>query len=369
MSIRGKLLHAGRFSAILPFALGFGHAAFASDPLPSDGVAPPVNVNIALYYNEFSDAGALGAVHGSTYSHDTHISTDISVARYIRTFDVAGFLSGVQVYEPYVGFIGGQQVGVRNIAGPDVPALGGQLPAYGAGRANLSHSSGFGQPNLGVFSYLIDNPATGTYGVVAPWISLPVSGFNKNASLNAGQNVFTYELELGFRTILFGTPTTQNLAVELWSETYGFGSNNSSALVEPEVTANNIPAIYGLYHALSGGAIPDSNPLQAASVTGARFHEQPSQEIRVYLPYEFLPATQGFVAPGFYQSFGGKQTYTLQNGAKVDSGNRTNETQIRLLAASFVSPTIQVMLIGEYDVQAHGQPLNRNVEFRIAKFF
>jgi len=370
VSNRGKQLRACLFSAILPIAAGWGHAALAqSDPFPGDGIAPPVNVNIGLYYNEFSDAGTFGAVHGSNYSHDTHISTDINVARYIRTFDIDGFLSGVQIYEPYVAFIGSQQLGVSNIAGPDVPALGGQLPSYGAGRANLSHNSGFGQPNMGIFSYLIDNPDSGTYGVVAPWISPPISGFNKDANLNPAQNVWTYELELGFRAVLFGTPTTPNLAVELWSESYLYGDNNNSALVEPEVTANNIPAIYGLYHQLSGGAIPDSNPLQAASITGARFHEQPTQEFHFYLPYEFNTYTRAFIAPGFFQSFGGKQTYKLANGAKIDSGNRTNETQLRLVAATFVSPTTQVMLIGDYDVEAHGQPLDRTLELRIAKFF
>jgi hypothetical protein len=358
-------------AAVLPLAMGLGlHAARAAeDSLPGDGIAQPLNVNIGIFYNLFTNAGKVGAVHGGSYDKDTHISTDITVARYVRTFAVDGFVSGVQVYEPYVAFIGAQGAGVANIAGPYVPALGGQLPAYGAGRANLSSDSGFGQPNFGVFSYLINRPDSGTYGVVSPWISPPISGFNKDKSLNPGQNVWTYEMELGFRTTLLGDPNGQNLAVELWSESYFFGANNNSALVEPQVSANHIPPIYGEYNLLSGGAIPDANPLQAASSTPARFNEQPSQEFRIYLPYEFLPATRAFISPGFYQSMGGKQTYTLRNGVKVDSGNRTNESQLRLVAASFVSQTTQIMLIGEYDLAAHGAPLNRNVEIRIATFF
>ncbi|HUW80746.1 MAG TPA: transporter, partial [Acidocella sp.] len=309
MSNCGKHLRASLFGAVLPLAacLG-GHAAFASDPLPGDGIAPPVNVNIGMFYNEFTSANEIGALHGTSYDHSTRIPTNISVARYIRTFDVAGFLSGAQIYEPYVAFIGSDEAGISNIPGPYVPALGGQLPSYGAGHANLSHNGGFGQPNIGLFSYLINNPATGTYGVVAPWIAPPVSSFNKNYSLNPAQNVWTYELELGFRTTLLGTPTTRNLSIELWSETYLFGANNNSAYVSPAVYANNIPSIYSVYHVLSGGLIPDSNPLQTASATPASFHEQPSQEIRVYLPYEFAPSMGAFIAPGFYQSFGGKQT-------------------------------------------------------------
>jgi len=358
-------------AAFLPLAWGLGlHAAHAAeDSLPGDGIAQPLNVNIGLVYNLFTNAGELGAVHGGSYDKDTHLSTDITVARYVRTFAVDGFVTGVQVYEPYVAFIGAQGVGVSNIAGPYVPLLGGQLPSYGAGRANLSQNSGFGQPNFGVFSYLLDRPDSGTYGVVSPWISPPISGFNKADNLNPGQNVWTYEIELGLRTTLLGDPNGQNLAMELWSESYFFGANNSSAYVTPQVSANHIPPIYGEYNLLSGGAIPDANPLQASSATPASFHEQPSQEFRIYLPYEFLPATRAFISPGFYQSMGGKQTYTLRDGVKVDSGNRTNESQLRLVAASFISQTTQVMLIGEYDVAAHGEPLNRNFEIRIARFF
>lgn len=369
MSYRRLQLRAGLLAAALAFGAGFGQPAAASDPVPGDAFAPPVNINIGMLYDEFSDAGTFGAVHGSNYTKNTHISTNIVVGRYIRTFDIGGFLSGVQVFLPYVSFLGGQEVGVRNIAGPYVPALGGQLPAYGPGRASLTHNSGFAQPNIGLFSFLINKPETGTYWVVGPWIDPPVSSFNKNDNLNPDQNVWIFEPETGFRATLIGAPTTQNLTIELWGAAYFFTSNNHSALVTPSVSANAIPASYAIYNALSGGAIPDSNPLQAASVTPASFHEQPKEEIHIYLPYQFAPSTLGFIAPGFYQSFGGKQTYTLQNGAKVDSGNRTEETQLRLAAGTFVSPSVQLMAIGEYDLAAHGEPLNRTVLFRVLKFF
>ncbi len=363
--LRSAVLH-----TFLPAAAVLAaHAAFASDPLPGDLVAPPVGVNIGMLYNEFSDAGADGALRGGTYSRDTHISTEITVGRLIHIFSLGGMTAGVQVYEPYVAFLGNQEVGVTNIAGPDVPALGGQLPSYGPGRADLSKTSGFAQPNFSVFFFPINDPATGSYAVVAPWVAPPVSSFNKNTNLNPSANTWVYEIELGYRRILFGTPTTPNLQVELWSSSYGFGDNSNSAYVTPTVNANSIPPIYGVYHALSGGLIPDSNPLEAASSTPATFHEQPSEEFRLYLPYEVIPAIDAFIVPGFYQSLGGKQTYKLRDGAKIDSGNRTEESQLRLIAETFVSPTLQLMAIGEYDVANHGGALDRNFEIRIAKFF
>jgi hypothetical protein len=134
------------------------------------------------------------------------------------------------------------------------------------------------------------------------------------------------------------------------------------------VYANHIPALYTLGHSIDS-AIPDSNPVQAASVTPATFREQPTNEFRVYLPYQFIARTHAYIAPGLYQSFGGKQTYKLRNGEVVDSGVRTNETQLRLILGSFVTPSIQVSLTGDYDVIAHGTPYDRVLEFRIIKFF
>ncbi len=340
---RKQILRACLFSAALAFTAGTAGKAMASDPLPGDSIAPPVNINIGLFYDQFSDAGAVGALRGSTYSHDTHVSTNIAVLRYIRTFEVAGYESGVQIYEPYVSFLGHQQLGLETAAGPS--------------KASLSAASGFGQPNLSAFFWPVNHPDSGTYVVVAPWLQLPISGFNKNHILNPGNNSWTYELEVGARTTLIGTPKTPNLQVEVWGEVYGFGDNHNSAANQPSVTANNL---FGI----------PNYPIQPASSANATFHEQPSEEFRVYFPYNFAPAMGAFIAPGFYQSFGGKQTYTIHGlGVKVDSGNRTEESQLRLIAASFVNPTTQVMLVGGYDIANHGGPLNRVIELRLAKFF
>jgi hypothetical protein len=356
MSHRGSLSRAWIFMAAFSLSSLGAPAAFASDPLPGDGIAPPLNINIALFYEEFQDAGTFGATHGANTTEDTHISDEITVLRYVRTFSIGGMEAGLQAYLPLVNFIGTQQLGIQNIPSP----VAG-FPAFGPGKANLSNHSGFAEPSLGAFAFPVNNPATGTYVAIGPWIDPPISSFNKNYVLNPAQNVWVVEPEAGFRTILNGTPTTKNLAIEVWGEGYFYGDNNNSEDVSPEVSANNIPAIYTLFGV--------HNPLQNQSGVPATFREQPSAELRVYLPYEFAPALGAYFAPGFYQSFGGKQTYKLGNGTVVDSGNRTNESQLRFILASFLSPTLQVMAIGEYDVAAHGAPLNRNFELRIAKFF
>ncbi len=355
-----------RMTACLALAgLLLARPAAASDPLPGDLVAPPPDVNIALVYNDYLTAGQFRPAHGAAVTQDTHISYNITALRLIHQFSFAGFTGGVQVYAPYVAFLGSQTVGTYLPS-----AAPGLLPPIGQSTAHLSDQGGFAQPNFSAYFYPINNPLTGTYAVIAPWISPPISSFNKNAGLNPAQNAWTYELETGFRTRLLGTPSGRNLSMELWGEVYLRGQNGNSAYVSPAVTADDLPPIYSYAHDYINPAIPGGNPIMGQTATAATFREQPTEEVRMYLPYEFAPAALAFVAPGFYQSFGGKQTYQLHsNGAVVDSGNRTNETQLRLILAGFINRHTQLMLGGYYDIAAHGQPETRTVLFRAAFIF
>ncbi|HEY1856424.1 transporter [Acidocella sp.] len=371
MSKRARTIRPHLLTSLLSLGLSLGAtAAYASDPIPGDAIAPPVNVNIGLFYNEFTDAGAVGSPNNGTNGQDTHLSTDVAVARYIRTFDVGGLLSGVDVFEEYFSYLGSQHAGVGNLPS----AAPGLLPPIGPAYASLSTQGGFAQPNIGIFTFPINDPATGTYLVLHPWIAPPISSFNKDYYLNPAQNTWTYEMEVGFRKTLIGTPTTRNLTIELWGEAYLFSPNNDSAAISPAVFADSLPPSYALAHDFINPAIPGSNPVSPEESQPASFHEEPSEEMRVYLPYEFYPATDAVIAPGLFQSFGGKQYYVLRNGAKVNPGftsddTSTNETQLRLVASSFVTPTLNVALVGEYDVANRGGPLQRAVLLRLAKFF
>ena len=372
MSCRSGILRTCFFSAIFAAAAGYAGQALASDPLPGDLVAPGPNINILMLYDFFQNdnqfGGQPGNPHGPNATQSTRIAANIFVSRYLRTFNLDGYSSGVQVYLPYVAYLGNQSLGINNL-GSKAP---GFLPSLGPGRADLTSTKGFAQPSFGFFTFPINNPATGTYAVIGPWVDPPVSSFNKNNNLNANQNVWTFEAEFGFRTTLLGNPQGQNLSIEVWNEDYFYGNNSSSADVTPTVYGTDIPPIYRELGA--------TNPLVHAAVARATFREQPTEEFRVYLPYEFYPPTRAYFSPGLFQTLGGKQTYQIQgngvvngmpvrNGMVVDSGNRTEETQLRFIIATFVSPTLQVMGVGDYDVVAHGCPYNRTLEIRLLKFF
>lgn len=349
MTTQAARLRARLCGVVIPLTASLAcHAAFASNPLPGDAIPPPANVNIVLYYNEFTDAGAMGAIQGGSYAKNTHISADIQIARYVRTFTIDGVLSGVQAYIPYVSFLGSQEIGIAQ-AGP-----------FGPGHAGLSHSGGFGQPVVGIFAYPLNLPASDTSLAIGPWLALPLGSASKTAALTPGPNVWSFDPEAGFRTTLLGSPTGRNLALEVWGSAYFFSADKNASANAPAIYANNIPFPASLFYA---------NPIQPAASAPATFHEQPSEELRIYLPYEIFPKSDAFIAPGFYQSFGGKQTYRLSNGATQDTGIRTNETQLRLIASTYLTPNFAIMAIAEYDLAAHGAPLSRNLELRLGTIF
>ncbi|MDD2705491.1 MAG: transporter [Acidocella sp.] len=353
--------------ATLLLSLGAHAARAGSDPYPGEGIAPPANLNIVLVYQRFTDAGSYAQPDGSVYSHNTRISTDAMVVRYIRTFNVGSMVGGVQAVGSYINYLGNQELGTGNIAAP--AGLPRGTPSYGPGHAALSANNGFAEPLIGAFLFPYADRQTGTYWVVAPWIGVPLGSYSSESTLNATSNLWTFEMETGFRTTLLGSPTGRNLALELWGEGYVFGTNGDAGSTSPAVYANNIPSVYDTLNTITHGLVPDSNPLRQASTVSAHLHEQPSAELRVYLPYEFFPPTHAVVSPGLFQSFGGKQTYTLSDGRKVDAGTRTQTTQLRLVVSTFISPHVEVMLAGSYDLVAHGAPLNRGVMLRIGTFF
>jgi hypothetical protein len=323
--------------------LGFtGFVARASVPMPGDAIQPPADVNILLYYNVLNGAGEIAPVRGSGYAKNTRIAIDIQALRYIHTFSLAGMVAGVQLYQIYANFLGPQEMGI-----PDLPGLG-------PGRARLRHGDGFAQPDLGAFIFPYANDITGNYFVLGQWFAPPIGSYNKMASLNYTQNLWTFETDAGLHATVLGTPEGRNLALEIWGQLYLFSDNNGAAAVLPAIYANNFMA-YG--------------PVSPAKVIPARLHQQPEGELRVFLPFQFYPPTRATFTPGFYQSLGGKQVYRLGNGIALDSGTRTEESQLFFGLSTYLSRHWQVMLNGEYDVQAHGGPFNRAIELRVATIF
>jgi hypothetical protein len=216
----------------------------------------------------------------------------------------------------------------------------------------VAHRSGFGQPNFGLFLWPVNLPKTGIYYLLSAWLSPPISSFTKINNLTAptlssANNTLTETIETGARAPLLGTPTTKNLAIEGFYDLNLFQSNPNYASV---------------YQPIPGG--------RRVGPFDATFRQQPTQELRAYLVYTFDPKVGATTSLGFYQSFGGKQTLKIAHAPQiVDTGNRTNESQLRFYLTSFVTQTVQARLFFYYDVAAYGGPKQRVIGLRFAKAF
>ncbi len=327
LKLKNKML-ASVFGATMAMCLGSALPALAnSDPLPNDSVAPPVNVNILGFYNQFENDSVDTPVRGDDENH-THVALDATTLRYIRSFDLGGFTAGVQAYDSFIGFLGQQKTG---------------------GADDTSHN-GFAQPNLSFFIFPVNDPKTGTYVVLSPWVSPPISSYNKKYTLNptAGSpgDAWYEEMEVGARTIVMGTPKTPNLALEGWSTTTLWQPNTHYQVSAGPL--GNLPATY---------------------------RQQTTEELRGYVIYGIAPQLGASIAGGFYQSFGGKQTVKIPGLIRyginplVDSGQRYDESQLRLVGTMFLSPTIEATAFAYYDVAAHGGTKERTIGLRIFKLF
>ncbi len=323
-----RCIHLFLAASAMSLSLAAAMPARASDPEPNDTVALPPNINLLLYYNIFNGTGTVTTASGEDLNH-TRIATNINVLRLIHTVDIAGYTVGAEVELPYAAFLGGQKIG-------------------GVGAA---HQSGFGQPDLNLFFWPVNNPKTGTYVVLSGWFAPPISSFSKIhdlsiPTLTPANNLMNETIEVGAATTIFGEQSKPNLSVQGWYDGYFYQDN-------PNYASTYLPT-----------------PVGPIGPVDATLREQPTQEFRFYLTYNFAPRIAGFGSIGFLQSFGGKQTLRLAGVPDaVDTGSRTNESQFRFFLSSFISPTIQTSLLFYYDIAAHGGPEQRFVGLRLAKFF
>jgi hypothetical protein len=304
-------------SAAFVAGLSASGSAYAGAPLIPDIIAPPPNLNIGIVYDNFSTAGSYYTA-GGTKVGNTHISTDVPVLRYIRTFSpIDGITNGIQVIAPYVSFLGNQHIGP----------------------GSLSTNNGFAEPDFSFFLFPINDPAHDQYLNFTYFLSPPVGAFNSNANLNASTKNWVNDLEVGYSHILAGKAKGKRLDLMLWSDTYFYTNNNS----------------FG----------------NAPLVGKETEHTQPAEQIIAYLPYYFAPATAGYVGLGFEQTFGGKQTVSFQNvpSLSVDTGGRNDVTSISINAGTFVAPTVFVNAQLATDVRVRGGTKSTTLVFNIGKIF
>jgi hypothetical protein len=299
---------------------GLSHAAHATNIQVGDFVTPPAGVNVFLAYNDFTTSNTYSPTSGSDITHGTRLQTDVPILRYVHEFQpIDGIPFGVQVIQPIVAFTGNQELG-------------------GGG---LTHQGGVGDTILSAFTWLISKPLEVQYLNFTYFLTVPTGSYNHNYALNAGNNRFENDLQVDYTQALFGNAKTVHMNIELTGDAYIYGNNNDMLVATP----------FGAQKA----TLKTNNTYQ----------------IQAWLPYVFSPATAGYVAIGVSKTFGGKGTvYIPAFGASADTGGRTDETQLRIAAGSFVSPTLFLSAELARDVEVKGGfKTDAFFEFRAAKFF
>ncbi len=315
--LKASNLKAWTALAAIVAGLGVASSAYAGAPLVPDLIAPPPNLNIAFIYNNFATAGSYYTSNGTKVGN-THIATDAPVFRYVRTFSpIHGIISGIQLIQPYVAFLGNQHIG----PGP------------------LSTNDGFAEPQFSFFLFPVNDPAHDQYLNFTYFLSPPVGTFNSNRNLNASTKDWVNNIEMGYSHILAGQAKGKRLDFMLWGDAYFYSNNNS----------------FG------------SAPLVGKETE----HTQTAEQVIAYLPYYFSPATAGYVGLGFEQTFGGKQTVSFQNvpSLVVDTGGRNDVTSLSINAGTFVAPTVFVNAQLATDVRVRGGAKSTTLVFNVGKIF
>ena len=295
-------------------ALTCGATAFAGQPEPPDMVAPPPNLTILLFYNKYSTSSNFYTSSGDQVT-GTHLVTDVPILQLFHSFRVDGTTYAAQITAPYVDFLGNQHVG--------------PIP--------LSANSGFVGPVFTAMAWPIANPAEDEYLHLTYTLTTPVGSYNDLYTANPSSHNWVNDPEINFTHILLGRPQHKRLDFEISMDAF-FNTNSS----------------------FNGG------PVGAVTT-----HIQPEEQVRFYFPYYFFPKTDAYVGVGFTQTFGGKQTVTLQNvpNRVIDTGLRTDHSFISVMAGSFISRTMFVNLHFEHDVRVRGGFAATSIEFRVGRIF
>lgn len=318
--MRNKLCHLGYGIILGSVALGLIRNASAAAPLVTDLIAPPPNINVVMGYENFSNAGSFYTPNGTRLGQ-TRIETDVPVLRLVHIFKpIDGIIWGAQVIEPYVAFPGEQKIG----------------------GTQLSANSGFAEPLLSAFAWPVNDPAENQYLLFAYFLSPPTGAYNNSYALNASSNNWINDLEVAYGHIIFGNPQGRRLDFQIWSDTYLY-SNNASGTYNPDPALGNLTV-----------------------------HTEPAEQLVVYLPYYFHPATAGYLGLGFEQTFGGKVTDTFSNIPSLvsDTGIRNDVTSVSIIGGTFLTKTLFLNGQISTDVRARGGARNAiSVTFQIGKVF
>lgn len=288
-----------RLAAILlPLAVAMAPLPCAAlDVDAGDYAALPPGTNLGLLYYQHASRDALYS-NGNKAAGNNRLDSDVGILRGVHYMDVGGYTIDPQFLLPF-----------------------GSLRA----KDNLSalgDASGVGDLILAATLWLVNDPKSNTYFGITPFITAPTGRYDKNKSLNLGENRWKYTLQGGFITGL-----TDKLLLDVIGDVTIFGRNDE----------------FG--------------------ASSATMKQRALYELQTFLRYQITPTWD--VRLGAAHVTGGQ---TEVNGTRQN--DRTRTTKVSLGTAYFLTPTIQAMASYGRDISVeNGLRENNRFNFRVLKVF
>ncbi len=276
---------------------------------PNEYVTLPAGTNLFLGYYFF---GTLNDFNQKPLGTDknSHLETNLGVARYVHFFDVGGYTAVLQVYQPF---------GLESNA-----KIFGDEPKNAFGAVNTI---------LGATIWPVSNTATKTYLGLSGFLNVPDGTYNENQTQNLGDNRWSGVVQVGGNQGI-GT----RLSVDLVLDATFYGDNDKFSPIPGIVPAN------------------------------LTLRQQTSYRVQTFLNYNINPAAR--VSIGFEGQYGGVQSFAGLPTGPLPTGLKTEFDRLRLDGSLFLSPTWQLLAEINHDVRAIGGFKQEfGLTFRVLKIF
>ena len=282
---------------------------FALDYQPFDWVPAPPNTNVVMGYYDYGGHDEFNNTITGTAKNNTHLESEIGVARYLHYSEVLGHPLVLDFVVPFGALTDGKVDGHR-----------------------LGDASGIADPLASVGFWFINQPEKKRYVSAATFVSLPIGTYDKHRSLNLGSNRWQNDLQVDFTQGFL-----DRFTVDVSGDWIYYGNNNEAGTGNQRLSQDST---YGAYVWVT------------CDVTSQVRHAMPT-------------TAQASISIGYAGTFGGAQTLA---GART--GAKTDEQQIRLSYSQYFRPTWQGVLSISHDVSVTGGfKQDFGLFLRIAKVF
>jgi len=183
-------------TALLLAASLFAPAALAIDVDAGDYTALPAGTDLGLVYFQHASRDA-SYTNGSKAPLKAKLDSDVGILRGVHFTELGGYIADPQFLLPF-----GQLKGKDDLAG-------------------LGSAHGLGDLILAATVWLVNQPKSETYFGITPFLYLPTGDYDKNKSLNLGENRWKLVLQAGYIT-----PLSDKLLLDLIGDVTTYGKNN-----------------------------------------------------------------------------------------------------------------------------------------------